>query len=122
MAGEAPMLRTALLCRRALCDVTTSEHTLVDVVLALTPAALPAVETLQAYVCVTGVAERLRLRLELGLVGQPVAVFRGELTVDSTDATFPYQRVLAVASPPFRVQFAAAGSYELRVFLGELLL
>jgi hypothetical protein len=122
MSRETLALQSALLCRRVVCDVTTSEHTLVDVVLALTLPVLPAVEGLQAYVCLTGVAERLRLRLELGLVGASSWVFRGELTVDSPDSTFPYQRVLAVASPPFRVQFSAPGSYELRVYQADRLL
>jgi len=117
-----PELKAALLCRRIVCDVTTSEHTLVDVVLALTAPSLPTVEALQVYVCLTGVAERLRLRIELGLMGTSDVVFRGELTVDSPDGVFPFQRVLAVASPTFPVTFAATGPYELRVYQAETLL
>lgn len=110
-----PQLRAALLCRRILCDVTTSEHTLVDVVLAVAAPVLPVTETLQVYVCLAGVAEPLRLRIELGAVGGEV-VFRGELGVDSPDGSFPFQRVLAVASPPFAARFTTAGPHELRVY------
>ena len=110
------------MCRRIVCDVTTSEHTLVDVVLALTAPTLPIVETLQVYICLTGVAERLQLRVELGVAGAPEVAFRGQLVVDSPDGAFPFQRVLAVASPSFPVRFQAAGPYELRVYQGETLL
>ena len=111
-----------MLCRRVVCDVTTSEHTLVDIVLALSVRELPVVEPLQVYLCLTGVAEALRLRVELGKVGEAEIVFRGELAVDSPDGTFPYQRVLGVASPPVRVRFGSAGHYELRVFQAAALL
>lgn len=122
MARETPQLKAALVCRRVVCDVMTSEHTLVDVVLALSAPAMPVVETFQVYVCLTGVAERLRLRVELGLAGASDVVFRGELTVDSPDGVFPFQRVLAVASPSFHVTFVAAGTYELRVYQAETML
>lgn len=117
-----PELKAALVCRRVLCDVTTSEHTLVDIVLALTAPTLPMTESLQVYVCLTEVAERLRLRIELGRAGTRDVVFRGELTVESQDGTFPYQGVLGVASPVFPVTFAVVGPYELRVYQAEILL
>jgi len=108
--------------RRIVCDVTTSEHTLVDVALALTAPALPVTESLQVYVCLTGVFEPLRLRIELGLAGARAPVFRGELAVDSPDRSFPFQRVLAVASPVFTATFTAAGPHELRVYQAGTLL
>jgi hypothetical protein len=113
--GAMPQLKAALLCRRIVCDVTTSEHTLVDIVLAVTARALPVTEALQVYVCLTGVAEPLRLRVELGPMGG-APVFRRELAVDSPDRSFPFQRVLAVASPAFTATFTAAGLHELRVY------
>ncbi len=120
--GRSPELRTALVCRRILCDVTTGEHSLIDIVLALTAPALPFVDQLQVYVCLTGVAERLRLRVEIGQEATQIIVFRGDLVVDSPDGTFPYQRVLAVASPSFMVTFTEAGNYYLRVYQAERLL
>lgn len=121
MSGS-PELKTALICRRIVCDVTTGEHSLIDVVLALEAPALPLVEQLQIYVCLTGVAERLRLRLELRRVDAPERLFRGELVVDSPDGAFPFQRVLAVASPGFTVTFTTAGAHELQIYQADRLL
>src|SRR5437868_13563037 len=97
-AGAIPQLKAALLCRRIVCDVTTSEHTLVDIVLALTARALPVVEALQVYVCLTGVAEPLRVRIELGPGGGAAGV-RGEPGRGSPDRRVPFPPVLAVAWP-----------------------
>lgn len=124
-AARLPVLGALLLCRRAVCDVRTGTHTLVDVIVELT-VQLPGPAMFDIYLQLRRITGAAVLAIDVlgpGADGDggEALLTTGTLTLGATarDGAGPPPPVLDVAIPNVAVMFERAGEHRLRLRCGD---
>ncbi len=124
-AARLPVLGALLMCRRAVCDVRTGTHTLVDVIVELT-AQLPGPAMFDIYLQLRRITGAAVLAIDvLGPGtdddGGETLLTTGTLTLGATarEGAGPPPPVLDVAIPNVAVMFERAGEHRLRLRCGD---
>ncbi len=124
-AARLPVLGALLMCRRAVCDVRTGMHTLVDVIIELTTQ-LPGPAMFDIYLQLRRITGAAVLAIDvLGPGtdddGGETLLTTGTLTLGATarEGAGPPPPVLDVAIPNVAVMFERAGEHRLRLRCGD---
>jgi hypothetical protein len=124
-AARLPVLGALLMCRRAVCDVRTGTHTLVDVIIELT-VQLPGPAMFDIYLQLRRIGGAAALAIDV--LGPPAdddgdeaLLTSGTLTIGTTarGSAGPPPPVLDVAIPNVAVMFERPGEHRLRLRCGD---